>query len=118
MNTKIANSFVSLSAPSLLKSIRSVFEKIVDPRNGRQKITLADALMSGLAVFSLKCPSLLKFDEMKGEKAIRHNLRTLYGITVAPCDTQMRSILDRVNPADLEPAVIALHQAADQQFPA
>lgn len=93
------------------------FDKIKDHRNGRQKIKLTDALMalmSGIAVFSLKCPSLLKFDEMKNEKAIRHNLRTLYGIPGAPCDTQLHSILDPVKPADLEPAVVALHQAADK----
>lgn len=114
MNTKLINSYTSLSAPSQLKIIREAFDKIEDPRNGRQKITLTDALMSGVAVFSLKCPSLLKFDEMKDEKAIRHNLRTLYGIFNAPSDTHMRSVLDRVNPADLGPAVVALHQTADK----
>lgn len=113
MNTRIISSYTSLSAPSLLKKAREVFEKIKDHRNGRQKISLPDALMSGVAVFSLKCPSLLKFDEMKDEKVIRHNLRTLYGISKAPCDTQMRSILDFVNPEELESASIAIHQAAD-----
>lgn len=103
----------SLSAPTLLQSIRSVFDKINDPRTGHPIITLTDALISGLAVFALKCPSLLQFDEIKEEKTIRHNLRTLYGIAAAPCDTQMRSILDLVDSIDLEPAFIALHQAAE-----
>lgn len=101
-----------LSTPHLLKSIRSAFSGIKDPRRCRQKITLTDALMSGLAVFSLKCPSLLQFDEKRREATIRHNLGTLYGISEVPCDTQMRSILDRVNPADMEPAFVALHRAA------
>ena len=56
MSTKIANSAASLSAPSLLKSIRAVFDKIADSRYDRKKITLTDALMSGVAVFALKCP--------------------------------------------------------------
>lgn len=68
--------------------------------------------MSGLAVFALKCPSLLNFDEKQRETTIRHNLGTLYGIAEVPCDTQLRSILDAVNPVALEPAFLALHHAA------
>ena len=70
--------------------------------------------MSGLAVFTLKCASLLQFDEMKQERTIRHNLRTLFGVDAVPCDTQMRSILDPVVPSDLEPAFIAVHQVAEK----
>jgi hypothetical protein len=51
----------------LLGIIRSVFSKIPDRRAGVTKFTLADALMSGLAVFGLKYPSLLKFDEDQDE---------------------------------------------------
>jgi hypothetical protein len=63
------------------------------------KFTLADALMSGLAVFGLKYPSPLKFDEDQDEPIIRHNLRTLYGVGLAPCDTQLREIFDPVDPS-------------------
>jgi hypothetical protein len=103
-----------VSAPVLLQSIRSVFDKIEDHRNGNRTISLTDALMSGLAVFALKCPSLLQFDELKREETIRHNLGTLYGITAAPCDTQLRSILDPIDPVNIEPAFIVLHQAAEK----
>jgi len=68
------------SAPSLLGAIRSVFSKIPDHRTGITKFTLADALMSGLAVFGLKYPSLLNFDEDQDDPIIRHNLKTLYSI--------------------------------------
>jgi len=33
--------------------------------------------MSGLAVFGLKFPSLLKFDEQRNEERIRANLKSL-----------------------------------------
>lgn len=65
-------------------------------------------------MFALKCPSLLQFDEIKEEQTIRHNLRSLYGIDAVPCDTQMRSILDPVDVRTIEPAFIALHQAAEK----
>jgi hypothetical protein len=51
--------------------------------------------MSGLAIFSLKYKSLLKFEEDKvSEDFVRTNLQTLYGIPKAPCDTYLRERLD------------------------
>jgi len=38
---------------------------------------------------------LLAFD---GRRGIDENLRTVYHIEDVPCDTQMRKILDEVNP--------------------
>jgi hypothetical protein len=66
-----------LSAPGLLKTLRQRFEKVPEHRHARSEIPLPDALMAGLAVFGLKYPSLLKFDEAYNEGVIRHNLRTL-----------------------------------------
>ncbi|NJN48231.1 MAG: transposase [Candidatus Competibacteraceae bacterium] len=99
-----------LSAPGLLQTIRRCFEQVPEHRNERNQIPLADALMSGLAVFGLKYPSLLKFDEAYNEGVIRHNLNTLYAVERAPCDTQMRTILDPVDPAELRPAFRAVHR--------
>ena len=103
------------SAPSLLGAIRGVFSRIPDHRTGPTKFTLADALMSGLAVFGLKYPSLLKFDEDQDEPVIRHNLKTLYGVDQAPCDTQLREICDPVDPIELNPAFNQLHQSLRDQ---
>ena len=50
-----------LSAPGLLKTVRQSFTGIADHRqSGSLEIPLADALMSGLAIFALKYPSLEK----------------------------------------------------------
>lgn len=100
-----------LSAPGLLRTIRQSFEAITDHRSERCPISLPDALMSGLAMFGLKYPSLLKFDEAyQAEAVIRANLKTLYGVERAPCDTQLRTILDPVDPAQLRPAFRAVHR--------
>ncbi len=45
-----------LNADSLFASVRCGFEQIQDHRNSNTTIPLADALMSGFAVFSLKDP--------------------------------------------------------------
>jgi len=103
-----------LSAPSLLATIRQTFHSLSDPRTGPTTISLPDALMSGLAVFGLKCPSLLQFDQQRGDPIVEHNLHTLYGVKQVPCDTQMRTILDEVPPSGLHPAFTALFAQAQR----
>ena len=57
--------------------------------------------MSGFAMFSLKDPSLLAFEARQSENT---NLKPIYKINNVLCDTQMRTILDEVDPADIEPS--------------
>ena len=103
------------SAPALLDQIRKDFEKLPDPRRSGQQFSLADVLMSGLAVFGLKYPSLLKFDENRNEERVRTNLRNLYGVLQAPCDTQLRTVLDEVSPDELRLPFISIHQQLQSQ---
>jgi hypothetical protein len=91
----------NLNADALFSLVRSCFEKIKDHRSNNTKISLADALMSGFAMFSLKDPSLLAFEDRISEDT---NLKSIYKINNVPCDTQMRTILDEVDPADIEPS--------------
>jgi hypothetical protein len=104
-----------LSAPGLLKTIRQSCAAIPDHRHERSEISLTDALMSGLAVFGLKYPSLLQFEQERNEALIRSNLKTLYGVDRAPCDTQLRTILDPVEPAQLRGAFRAVHRHVQRQ---
>ena len=90
-----------LNADALFDTLRTGFNKVKDHRKGNVEIELADALMSGFAMFSVKDPSLLAFDERRS--AAPHNLKTIYGIGSIPCDTSMREILDGVDPNDLRP---------------
>ena len=89
-----------LSADVLFELVRLGFEKIKDHRLSDVKISMADALMSGFAMFSLKDPSLLVFDKRRVKD---ENLKTIYKIDHIPCDTQMREILDEVEPEDISP---------------
>ena len=88
-----------LSADALFARLRTGFAQIADHRPGTPKISLPDALMSAFAMFSLKSPSLLAFDEERQEG----NLQRLYGLEQVPCDTRMREILDPVDPESLRP---------------
>src|SRR3954470_15342494 len=95
-----------LSADSLFRGLRSHFGSIPDPRSAEVDIPLDDALMSAFAMFSLKDPSLLAFDHRRRDP--NDSFRSLYGIQRVPCDSQMRAILDPVDPADLRPLSCAI----------
>jgi Transposase DDE domain len=88
-----------LSADALLGLLRSGFAALADHRSGTPDISLTDTLMSAFALFSLKLPSLLAFDQERTEG----NLQRVYGIERVPCDTAMREILDPVEPEFLRP---------------
>jgi hypothetical protein len=88
-----------LSADALFQVLHSHFGSLPDLRSGEVEIPLHDALMSAFAMFALKAPSLLAFDQRRRDP--NDNFRTIYGINRVPCDSQMRAILDPVDPAAL-----------------
>lgn len=83
---------------ALVQRARRRFEKLPEQRRS-PCFPLADTLMAGLALFCLKDPSLLAFQR----RALDHNLRSVFGLHAIPSDTQMRTILDDVDPQQLRP---------------
>ncbi len=81
-----------LNADAIFKRLHKDFSEVSDCREDPD-ITIADALMSGFAMFSLKEPSLLAFDERRKTDS---NLGNIYHIGKIPCDSTMRTILDEV----------------------
>lgn len=80
---------------SLLEKTRKIFNTFLYDDGKNVDIPTIDCYMSGLAVFHLKYPSLLQFEQARlDEPRTRANLKTLYGIERAPCDTQLRKRLD------------------------
>ena len=97
----LGNAPKDLSADSLFRSLRSRFDSLPDPRPRSEeiRIPLGDALMSAFAMFSLKGPSLLAFDHRRRDPL--DNSRSIYGIDQVPCDSQLRDILDPLDPDHL-----------------
>jgi DDE family transposase len=83
---------------SLVRLLRQRFETLPEQRRC-PTFSLADTLMAGLALFSLKDPSLLAFSR----RALDRNLRSVFGLQAIPSDTHMREILDAVDPDHLRP---------------
>lgn len=89
-----------LASDALFAMLKARFLTVPDHRAADQAtFALADVLQAGFALFALKDPSLLAFQERRGDA----NLHTIFRIEQIPCDTQMRTILDPVDPAELRP---------------
>jgi len=83
---------------ALVQLARQRFATIPDSRR-QPDFSLPATLMAGLALFSLKDPSLLAFQR----RTLDHNLRSVFGLHGIPSDSQMRVILDDVAPDHIRP---------------
>lgn len=104
-----------LSARGLLSKVRDVFTQVHEPLRGSQgkskNISICDSLMSALAIFKLKFPSLLQFERSKDDEIIKQNLKNLFKVKRVPCDTYMRERLDCIDPREIRPAFKVIFSA-------
>lgn len=97
-----------LSADGLIQTLRRRFEYVEDPRQAtRVTFPMVDTLMSAFAMFSLKDPSLLAFQQRLHDPS----LKNLYHIASIPSDTQMRDILDPIEIDQLNESLSAARVA-------
>ncbi|MFZ4469965.1 MAG: hypothetical protein ACOYOZ_11950, partial [Pirellula sp.] len=75
----------TLSLDGLIRIVSKGFHRVCDHRQ-RPQIPLGDVLGAAFAMFSLKDPSLLAFDQRRPDA----NLRQLYCLGHVPSDTSMR----------------------------
>jgi len=90
-----------LSADALFALLRRRFESVQDERNESQvTYPLVDVLMSALAMFVFKDPSMLAFEERQDDPS----LKNIFKIDKIPSDSQMRDILDPIEVDQLNEA--------------
>jgi len=97
-----------LNADAIFAMIKDDLKKVPDTRARNTRIALDDIFMSALAMFHLKDPSLLQFDQRRWEEP--ENLHTLYGIKKIPSDSQMRAALDPQDPGFLRVPFATVHR--------
>jgi len=90
-----------ITSDEIIKIVREKFEEIPEHRAKNIVIPLADALMSAFGMFSLKDTSLLAFDKRREEGD--ENLSQIYLVKKQPSDSQMRTIIDEVEPKHIRP---------------
>ena len=67
----------ALNCQSMMESVRNVFKK-ASPDSNTSTVPIEDCLMSGLALFALKYPSLLQFDNDRAR--IAQNMKNLLAL--------------------------------------
>lgn len=89
----------SLTLEAIVEVLATSFGEVEDSRATDQlTYPLHDTLMSGFALMFFQHPSLLQFQRAMQQKRRRCNLETVFGVHDIPSDTQMREILDGVEP--------------------
>jgi hypothetical protein len=91
-----------LSIGGMIDCVQSYFSRLDKGGADSRVIKTSDALMSGLAIFGTKSPSLLQFDSNRTDATLRQNLKDLYKIGRIPSDSYMRELLDEINPEEIK----------------
>lgn len=97
----------NLTMDRLIEVVRQGLMRVEDPRKKILEYSFHDLIMSAYALFLLKYPSLLRF-EQQGDTQ-RTNLMTLFGIEKVCSDAQLRKVLDLINPHPVRALLKSLH---------
>jgi DDE_Tnp_1-associated/Transposase DDE domain len=80
------------------------FSVLADTRQeAKRDYPMHDVFMSAFAMMFFQDPSLLQFQQRLEDEAHMNNLRTLFHVTSIPKDTQMREVMDDVDPEQITP---------------
>jgi hypothetical protein len=86
----------------LLAPVRQALDGLPDHRRGRNiQYSLTDAGLSAFAVFYMQSPSFLAHQRDMQRQRGRNNVQSLFGVAQIPSDSQVRNLLDPVDPAGL-----------------
>lgn len=92
----------SLTARYLIQDVTDCLGNIPDhrPNHCQNGIPFGNFPKSAYAMFQMKMPSMLRFDNGRQDPVQAHNLETLFDVTNArvPCDTYLREMLDPIAP--------------------
>jgi hypothetical protein len=86
----------------MLASVREAFDRFPEHRSGDNiTYTLADAGMSAFAIFYVQSRSFLAYQRDMQRQRGKNNAHSLFGVKQIPCDSQLRNLLDPLDPAGL-----------------
>lgn len=101
----MGRSLKHLSFQSLRHCLTLLFRDLPDRRQmTKVKHTMHDVVMSAFAMMYFQDPSLLQFQRRLREDQGSDNLSTIFEVESIPEDTQMRRVLDGIDPAQFETA--------------
>jgi hypothetical protein len=91
-----------LKFKKLLASVRQALDRVPEHRGGQNlQYSLTEAGLSAFAVFYMQSPSFLAHQRDMQRQRGQHNVQSLFGVARIPSDSQLRNLLDPVDPAGL-----------------
>ena len=88
---------------ALLSSIRAALDRLPEHRSGQNtQYRLTEAGLSAFAVFYMQSPSFLAHQRDMQRQRGQHNAQSLFGVAQIPSDSQLRNLLDPLDPAGLQ----------------
>jgi len=89
---------------TLLNGVRSACAAFPDKRLGDVRYSMADIGLSAFSLFFMQSESFLAYQRELEAGRKTSNCHSLFGMTAIPTDNHIRSMLDPVHPAHLQPA--------------
>lgn len=94
----------NLSFNSLRKTISRQVLQIEDPRQeAKVDHEIHDCCLSAFAMMFFQDPSMLEFQTRLQDNLNQNNLKTMFNVSSIPKATQLRDVLDLINPESLDP---------------
>jgi hypothetical protein len=92
-----------LRFPGIRNVLLKHFSRITDHRD-REKVDheIKDVCMGALAMFCSQDPSLLQFQKRTRAPLLAANLKNIWAIDSVPSDSQMRVVMDEIDPGEIE----------------
>ena len=95
----------------LLGSIQEALKQIPEHRSGNNKqYTLTEAGLSAYSVFYMQSPSFLTYQRDMQRQRGQNNAAGLFGVERIPSDSQIRNLLDPIDPAYLRAAYWSIYE--------
>jgi Transposase DDE domain len=96
----------------LLTGLKAVCSGFTDKRRGKEvTYTMADIGLSAFSLFFMQSESFLSYQRRLREGHGTSNCQTLFGMEKIPTDNHIRSMLDEVDPAQLQPSFDEMQDA-------
>lgn len=107
--------FEELTVERLVKRIKQSFGEFPDHRTGQNtQYDLVDAGMGAFSVFFTQSPSFLAHQQDLKRSKGHSNAESLFGMGQVPSDNQIRSLLDPVAPARVNPVFRSVFQGLER----
>jgi hypothetical protein len=92
-------------------SLREALERLPEHRSGQNtQYSLTAAGLSAFAVFYMQSPSFLAHQRDMQRQRGQNNAQSLFGVAQIPSDSQLRNLLDPLDPADLRSPFWAIYE--------